>query len=101
MARRQKKKPRSIAALLLTAILAVGAAAALYCFLISAGLIPDALGTCLSGYSEEVDCPKKISGIPVTTDYVNPDDIGRPGTCDDVLGRYPELACHRGPESER
>ena len=80
MARRQKKKPRSIAALLLTAILAVSAAAALYYVLICAGLIPDALGTCLSGYSEEVDCPKKISDIPVTTDYVNPDDIGRPGT---------------------
>lgn len=77
---RKKKKRLGTLPLLLTAVLAVCAAAALYCRLISSGLIPDALGTCLSGYSEQADCPKKISGIPVTTDYVKPDYIGRPGT---------------------
>ncbi|MGN1031782.1 MAG: N-acetylmuramoyl-L-alanine amidase family protein [Butyricicoccaceae bacterium] len=77
---RKKKKQRSLLFYLLIAVLAVGAAVALYCNLILAGVIPDAIGRCLNGYSEEVDCPREISGIPVTTDLVNPDYVGRPGT---------------------
>lgn len=73
---RKKKRQHKLSVLLATAVLLVAAAIISY-DLIFAGSLFEHLW---NHHTEEIDCPEEISGIPVTTDYINPNYIGRPGT---------------------